>query len=109
MYIVPLVAVPNQRISFNIDSAFWQLHIYQSISFMCIDIVQNGVPVVTGNRCFGGVPLMPYEYMFDPNYGNFVFDSDGDWTNFGTDGSCNLYYLQVNEFDEFMETIKVGY
>jgi hypothetical protein len=106
MFQVPIIAVPNQYVSFNVDSVYWQLHVYQSINFMCADIAQNGVPIMTGIRCFSGTPLMPYPYMYEPDLGNFIFDSDGDWTNFGT--SCNLYYLQAQEFADFMASVSVG-
>lgn len=99
MYEIPLNSVPNQSISFNVDGAYWQLHIYQSLQHMCADISINGVDVVSGIRCFAGIALMQYDYMYLPNYGNFIFDSDPDWTNFGT--SCKLYYLQQSEFIQF--------
>lgn len=106
MYAVPITSVPNQNIAFNIDGGYWQVHIYQSIDFMCADISLNGAPVINGVRCFGGIALMPYEYMYQPNYGNFVFDSDADWTNFGA--SCNLYYLESAEYAAFQEAMDTG-
>jgi hypothetical protein len=106
MYQIPLASVPNQTISFNVDGAYWQVHIYQSLVHMCADIINNGVPVINGVRCFAGVPLMPYPYMYDPNFGNFIFDSDADWTNFGTD--CNLYYATSSEFEVFQSALLSG-
>jgi hypothetical protein len=106
MYIVPINAEPNQTIAFSIDGAYWSVHLYQSIDFMCADITINGVPTINGVRCFGGVGLMPYEYMYQPSYGNFVFDTDADWTNFGS--SCNLYYLDNAEYTAFQLAMKSG-
>jgi hypothetical protein len=99
MFLVPITPIPNQSVAFNVDGAYWQVHIFQAKAFMCADISLNGEFVARGVRCFGGVPLMPYEYMHLPKYGNFVFDSDGDWQQFGE--SCNLYYLTANEWSEF--------
>jgi hypothetical protein len=107
MYEVPLTALPNQSIAFNVDGAYWQVRVFQSINFMCADITRNGQAVITGVRCFGGIPLMPYPYMYEPNFGNFVFDSDADWTNF--DSSCHLYYLTNAEFAEFQTNLEVGF
>lgn len=101
MLAIPLSQVPNQAISFNADDAIWTIHVYQTINFMCADIVRNGEKLIDGVRCFGGIPLMPYTYMYSPTFGNFIFDSDGDWTNFG--GSCNLYYLPKPEFDVYQK------
>ena len=106
MYSVPLEAIPNQTISFNVDNAYWQLHLYQSIDHVCADVYINGVNVIYGVRCFGGYGLMPYAYMYEPDYGNFVFDTDADWTNFGT--SCNLYYLENAEYVAFLAAMNTG-
>ena len=73
---------------------------------MCADITRNGVSIASGVRCFGGIPLLQYSYMYLPNFGNFVFDSDADFTNFGV--SCNLYYLEQNELQQFNELIANG-
>lgn len=66
---------------------------------MCADVTRNGTPIANGVRCFGGIPVMPYSYMFAPDFGNFVFDSDADWTAFGA--ACNLYYLSASEFTQY--------
>jgi hypothetical protein len=100
---IPLAVVPNQSISFNVDGAYWQLRIYQTANFMCADVLINGTPVVNSVLCLGGIPLMQYAYMYAPNFGNFIFDSDADWTNFGT--SCNLYYLENSELQQFNELL----
>jgi hypothetical protein len=103
---VPLKPVPNQTVSFNADGAFWQVHIYQSISFMCADVSVNGNQIVTGVRCFGGIPLLPYGYMTAPGFGNFIFDSDADWTGFGS--TSNLFYLEQSEFEQFELMMLLG-
>jgi len=99
MNTIPLQDLPNQSIAFNVDGASWQIRIYQSINFMCADLKLDGEAVITGVRCFGGIPLMPYDYMRLPNFGNFYFDSDPDWTEFGPNGT-QLYYLEQDEIDQ---------
>lgn len=106
MYQVPLTNLPNQNIAFNIDGAYWQIHVYQSDKYMCADIKIDGAAVASGVRCFGGIPLLQYAYMYLPNLGNFVFDSDADYTNFGT--SCNLFYLSQSELKEFNSLLLKG-
>lgn len=106
MLAIPLTAVPNQSVSFNVDGAYWTVHIYQSIAFMCADITKNGVPIANGVRCFGGFGLMQYSYMSNPNFGNFVFDQDADWNNFET--TCNLYYLEQAEYAQFQQAMLTG-
>jgi hypothetical protein len=100
MLVIPLIQTPNQLLSFNADGAIWSIQVYQTISFMCADISLNNVPLINGVRCFGGIPLMPYTYMYQPDYGNFVFDTDADWNNFGA--SCNLFYLDSAELVQFL-------
>jgi len=99
MLLVPLAQVANQAVSFNTESALLSIHVYQAGKFVCADIARDGVPLFTGVRCFGGTKLLQYGYMTAPDFGNFVFDEDADWTNFG--GSCNLYYLNKAEMVEF--------
>lgn len=96
---VPITSVPNQSLSFNADGAYWQLHIYQAIESMCIDVKRNGVDVITGSRLSVGDPVMPYSYMYQPDFGNFVFDGDVDWTLFGTE--TNMFYLNAAEWAEY--------
>jgi hypothetical protein len=106
MLAIPLSQVPNQSVSFNADGVLWTIHVYQTINFMCADISKNGVKILDGIRCFGGIPLMQYSYMFAPNLGNFAFDSDADWTEFGA--SCNLYYLEQDELAIFVAALNEG-
>ncbi len=109
MLAIPLNPVPNQTVSFNADGAFWQVHIYQSISFMCADVTLNGTQVVSGIRCFGGIPLMPYSYLTAPGFGNMIFDSDADWTGFNqSGGTSNLFYLEQDEFEQFELMLLLG-
>jgi len=104
---IPLAATPNQSLTFNVDGAFWQLHVYQAINQMYMDITRNNVPVISGIRCLGGVGLMPYKYMYAPTYGNFIFDSDADFNLFGS--ACNLYYLNAAEYQSYKQMLKAGY
>lgn len=104
---VPLNAVPRQNLSVTIDGAYWQLSFYMSIYQVCADVIRDGVTIITGVPCYSGIPLMPYQYMSAPNFGNFIFDTDVDWEQFGT--NCNLYYLNAAEFAQFNDLLKQGY
>jgi hypothetical protein len=99
MLLIPLVQVPNQTLSFNADNVLWTVHVYQAAKFVCADISINGTAVFNGVRCFAGTKLLQYGYMTAPSLGNFLFDEDADWTNFGA--SCNLYYLSPGEMSQF--------
>lgn len=117
MLAIPLEQVPNQQISFNADGVLWTIHVYQAVNHMCADVSRsvlptdpagsaNPFPLINGIRCFGGVGLLPYPYMYQPNFGNFMFDSDADWTEFSA--SCNLYYLEQDEIAEFTAALQAG-
>jgi len=97
---IPLSTLPNQELAFNLDGAYWRLHIYQAVSLMYVDISRNGEKLIDGVRCFGGVGLLPYKHLYLPNFGNFIFDSDADYTNFGN--TCQLYYLNLAEYKSFL-------
>lgn len=96
---IPISPVPNQSLSFNADGAYWQLHIFQAIESMCIDVKRNGADIITGSRVSVGDPVMPYPHMYQPDFGNFIFDGDVDWTTFGAE--CRLFYLNATEFKEY--------
>jgi hypothetical protein len=106
MEIIPLNPVPNQKVSFNVDGAFWQLKLYGSIVNMCADISLNGTLLISGVRCFVGTPLLPYGYLQSPSFGNFIFNSDVDWRGFGD--VCQLYYLEQSEFASFEQMMLSG-
>lgn len=106
MYRIPLTNVPNQKINFNVDGAYWQLYVYAAIEHMCCTISKNGVVLIEGVRCFGGIPLIPYDYL-RIGFGNFIFNSEVDWNNFGD--SCQLYYLNEAEFAEYNAQIDASY
>jgi hypothetical protein len=117
MLAIPLSQVANQQVEFNADGALWTVHVYQSINFVCADISRSvlpsdpegtvgPVPLINGMRCFGGIPLLQYAWQYYPNLGNFVFDSDADWTEFGA--TCQLYYLEQAELTEFLTALQEG-
>lgn len=103
---IPLTKVPNQKISFNAGGSYWQLSIYSLINNMGCDVSRNGNVLFTGQRLFGGFPVIPYEYMWKGN-GNFIFDGDVDWENFG--GSLNLYYLSDEEMAAYQSAVNASY
>lgn len=117
MLAIPLSQVANQQVSFSADGVLWTVKVYQSINFMCADISRSPlpsdpagtsgpVPLISGIRCFGGTPLLQYAYQYAPNLGNFIFDSDADWTNFGA--TCQLYYLEQSEIGQFLSALEQG-
>lgn len=117
MLAIPLSQNANQQVSFNADGVLWTIKVYQSIKFMCADISRSllptdpagttaPVPLISGIRCFGGIPLLQYNWQYSPNMGNFVFDSDADWTEFGA--TCQLYYLEQAELPIFLNALQTG-
>lgn len=95
MRIVPLTPVANQSLSFSVDGAYWQVHLYQTNKYMAVDIKRGGELLVSGLRVVGGTLVLPYDYLWSPNFGNMVFDADPDWEQFGS--NCTLYYLSHEE------------
>lgn len=106
MFQIPLSALPSPDLTVTLDGAYWRLSFFLSINFVCVDIERNGQKIVTGDRCYMGQPLMPHKYMHAPEFGNFIFDNEVDWENFG--GTCNLYYLNAEEFAEYNSLVQKG-
>jgi len=103
---IPISAVPNQALSFNADGAYWQMHIFQAIESMCVDIKRNGVDIITGSRVSVGDPVMPYPHLYQPDFGNFIFDGVTDWTLFGSE--CRLFYMNAAEFKTYQALVLAG-
>ncbi len=103
MYRIPLSSTPNQTISFNVDGAYWQLYIYSAITHMCCDVSRNGQLLITGVRCFGGIPLIPYKHL-QGAFGNFMFNDQADWELFGA--GITLTYLSASEFSEYANIVE---
>lgn len=99
MELIPLSPIPNQSVAINVDGAYWQIHLFQAIDKMYADISRNGQVIISGTRCFSGIGIMPFEHMYAPRYGNFIFDAEVDWNNFSA--SCRLFYLNANELLEY--------
>lgn len=106
MLLIPLNAVPNQRLSFNVENAYWRIKIYQASESMCADVQINGNMVISGTRCFGGIPVVPFRYLTAPTHGNLIFDGEVDWEQFGN--SCRLYYLTDQELAQYQRLIERG-
>lgn len=98
---VPLAILPNQSRSFVADSSFWEIHIFQAVSTMYVDIKVNGEELIAAGRCVGGELLLPYDYMWMSSKGNLIFNSEPDWEKFGI--TCNLIYLTNAEAKEWKE------
>lgn len=106
MFKVPLERQPNQSVSFNVDGAYWSIKIFQAIDQMYADISRDGAAIISATRCLVGQPLLPYAHLHLPNFGNFIFDSEVDWNNFA--GSCGLYYLTIDEYNEYKLELSNG-
>lgn len=106
---IPLTKVASQEVSFNTDGAYWTLKVYPAITHMVAEVTRNGTILISGVRCFAGIKLLPYKHMQSGGFGNFIFDQDADWENFGDNGTCNLYYLTSDEMDLYEETINEAY
>lgn len=105
---IPLTKVAAQTTSFSLDGAYWTISVYPAVDHMVADIELNGTTLISGVRCFAGTPLLPYAYLA-PGYGNFIFDQDADWENFGTSGTCFLWYMTADEVVSFNALIEEGY
>lgn len=105
---IPLSKVASQTVSFTADSEYWTIKVYPAISHMAADVSLNGTTLISGIRCFAGYPVVPYQYLIGDTLGNFIFDTEPDWENFGTSPTCNLYYLTAAELASYNALIETG-
>lgn len=101
---IPLISVPNQRMEFNADGAYWQIHLYTALTVMVADVSRNGAKIVSGQRCYAGIKLLPHAYMTAPNFGNFIFNGNPDWEQFGT--NVDLFHLSASEMEIYENLLR---
>lgn len=86
MIIIPLRAIPNQRIIFPDGNNRWMLRIHTGIDSTLCDIWLNNQVVLLGERVVAGVPVITFPYLTD--VGNFGIltenDDEPNWRLFET-------------------------
>lgn len=96
MFEVPIVAIPNQTMSIQLDNKQYDLAIYATSGVMAMDVVRDGVTLLTGQRVVSGYPVIPYSALED---GNFIFTTDNeeypDYLQFGI--SQSLLFVTAAE------------
>lgn len=99
--VIPLEVIPNQTLSTVLDSDRYDIALRDTGTSMVADFSINEEVIITGLRCVGGTPLIPYEYL-RPQSGNFIFSTPDEqipsWTNFST--TQFLFYFSALELEE---------
>jgi hypothetical protein len=105
---ITLANVPSQSFTIQLEECQYSF-VVRSVNandndsgIIAVDILQNNIPIVTGNRAVAGYFLMPYRYQEDDDCGNFVFftlnDDLPDYTQFGITQS--LIYFTKQELQD---------
>jgi hypothetical protein len=102
---IPILNIPNQTLSLQIDNNLYDIGIYATkddaqgnSGISAVTIVRNNITIVSGMRAVYNYPLLPYFYE-TINYGNFIFttqnDEYPDWRQFGI--TQFLIYVSYDE------------
>jgi hypothetical protein len=95
MQVISLQPIPNQSFNIQLDNVLYQISVKTGGSFMFVDIIQNGTPLVLGMRAVAGTFLIPYEYL--ATLGNFLIITANEeypyYTEFGIDQFL-IYFSQ---------------
>lgn len=97
MFEIPLEPLPRQDFSIRLDGDRYEIRIAEIAgNTLTVDIVRNGVTLVTGTPAIANGALLPYRYQWR---GNFAFRTPAGelphWQNFG--GTCQLIYASPEE------------
>ncbi|UPK82542.1 hypothetical protein LW139_07590 [Proteus vulgaris] len=76
MKVIPLKAIPNQRLSVNLEGVNWTLTIKAGRNAMYIDIERENVVIAIGMRAVANTPIIPYRYL--ANGTNLAFITEND-------------------------------
>ena len=98
--IVPVQAIPNQTLSIVLDNDRFDIELKSTATSTAASITRNEELLISGVRCVGGTPLIPYEYL-RASSGNFIFSTPREqipyYTNFGIDQF--LFYFSAAELE----------
>lgn len=100
---IPLSALPRQSFSIQLGQNLYDIAISACQDIMAVDIVKNGVAIVSGQRAVAGYPIIPYEYLEDGNFLILTANEDyPDYTEFGI--TQTLMYITQTE----LATLRAG-
>ena len=111
---IPLQAIPNQSFSIRLGDSFYDINLrmcgassrvepFYRYPIMVMDIIRDNAPVVTGQRCVAGFPVIPYRYL---ESGNFVFVTDDDNLPDFTQFNITQFLIYVSASE--LATIRAG-
>ena len=90
MVILPLAAIPNQKVSARLEGALFELTIKVVRNLMAITIAKDGETLVSGVRCVPGQPLIPFRYLAGATGNFYFFTANGEYPHFTRFGSTDM-------------------
>jgi len=105
MILIPIINIPNQSLTLQLDNNQYDLTIHATqdnpdgtTGIMAVDISINNEIIISGVRAVDLYPLIPYKYLVN---GNFIFITQNfqypDWRQFGVTQS--LIYASNEELE----------
>lgn len=96
---VPIVNIPNQSFSIQLDQINYDIQLLTCNNIMALTLFINNVLTVSGVRLVPGFPIIASPYL---TQGNFILITSNDeypyWTRFGIDQF--LIYASQTELAE---------
>lgn len=98
MRTIPLAAVPNQKITVQLDDLRMVVTVKEARGVMCASLERDGLTIVSSVRLLAGEPLVPYRYLENGNFMLLTIEDDlPDWRQFGL--TQELVYLSQAEIE----------
>lgn len=92
MQVIPLQSIANQAFSVFLDGSNYDIALKATNGVMSVDIVRDGVAIISGQRVVANETLIPYTYLETGNFGFLTNDDDIPYfTNFNVDQTL-LYF-----------------
>jgi len=95
---IPLLAIPNQSFSIQLDNDLYTLVIKAASNIMAADVIKNTTQLIAGSRIISNQLLIPYPYLYT---GNFVLAAQNeqypDYEQFGV--TQYLLYFSQDELE----------
>lgn len=114
---IPISALPLQSFSIRLDDDFYDIVIrlcaassrvapFYRAGVITMDIIRNQTPIVLGQRCVVGTPVIPYAYLATGNFMWVVDDNELlDYTKFGVNQF--LIYASPIELEDINQNLTI--
>lgn len=95
---IPIIAVPNQTFSVQLEDSIYQITLRFVINFIIADIIRDTETVITGIRVMPNAKIIPFRYLEKGNF--FLLTANRNYPDYNQFGITQfLVYATEDELE----------